>query len=94
MAEKSSENGTGNSSWREKLLSRAVLGGVARFVAGILFAAGFNVALSKTNEMEFCISCHSMKTNYREYQETVHYKGRTGVQATCADCHVPKEFVP
>ncbi|QEP44669.1 butanol dehydrogenase [Ectothiorhodospiraceae bacterium BW-2] len=44
--------------------------------------------------MEFCISCHTMQVNYKEYQQTWHYKNPSGVQATCADCHVPKEFFP
>lgn len=35
-----------------------------------------------------------MKGNYEEYRKTIHYSNRTGVRATCPDCHVPKEFVP
>lgn len=68
--------------------------GVALFVGGILFTALFTTGLSWTNEMEFCTSCHSMQTNLRELQETVHYKNHAGVRATCADCHVPKAFLP
>jgi len=29
---------------------------------------------------------------YREYQHSVHYSNASGVQAVCADCHVPKEW--
>ncbi|OQX48245.1 MAG: cytochrome C, partial [Candidatus Sedimenticola endophacoides] len=43
------------------------------FVTGVLFTGLFNMGLSATNEMDFCISCHSMKVNYEEYKETVHY---------------------
>jgi len=64
------------------------------FLAGIAFAGFVNVGLSHTNEMEFCTSCHSMKVNLEEYKETLHYKNPSGVQTTCSDCHVPKEFVP
>jgi cytochrome c-type protein NapC len=64
------------------------------FVSGIVFAGLFDTGLAYTNEMEFCISCHTMQTNYREYQDTLHYKSASGVQATCSDCHVPKPFVP
>jgi len=67
---------------------------LAIFVAGILFWAAFNSALHYTNTMEFCTSCHSMQTNLREYQETVHYKNASGVRAVCADCHVPRAFFP
>ncbi len=31
---------------------------------------------------------------YREYQETVHFRNRTGVRATCPDCHVPRDWFP
>ena len=27
-----------------------------------------------------------------EYRKTVHYSNRTGVRASCPDCHVPKEW--
>ena len=63
------------------------------FVAGILFWGGFNTAMEYTNREEFCISCHEMYDNvYVEYRNTIHYQNRTGVRATCPDCHVPKEW--
>jgi len=63
------------------------------FVTGILFWGGFNWAMEATNSEEFCISCHEMQENvYEEYKETIHYSNRTGVRATCPDCHVPKEW--
>jgi cytochrome c-type protein NapC len=64
------------------------------FLAGVAFAGLFNVGMAYTNEMEFCTSCHSMQINLEEYKETPHYSNASGVQATCADCHVPKEFGP
>jgi cytochrome c-type protein NapC len=64
------------------------------FAAGIVFTGAFNVGLGYTNKMEFCVSCHSMQVNLKEYKETPHYKNASGVRATCADCHVPKEFGP
>lgn len=37
---------------------------------------------------------HEMRDNvYEEYVQTVHYNNRTGVRATCPDCHVPKEWI-
>jgi len=62
--------------------------------AGIIFWGGFNTAMEVSNSMTFCISCHEMRaTVYEEYKETVHFKNASGVQATCADCHVPREWV-
>jgi len=29
---------------------------------------------------------------YQEYKKTIHYSNRTGVRATCPDCHVPKNW--
>ena len=64
------------------------------FVSGIIFWGGFNTAMEMTNTEEFCISCHEMRVNvYEEYKDTIHYANRTGVRATCPDCHVPKEWV-
>jgi cytochrome c-type protein NapC len=64
------------------------------FVSGIIFWGGFNTAMEATNKLEFCISCHEMRdTVYEEYKKSVHYTNRTGVRATCPDCHVPKDWV-
>ena len=66
---------------------------VVGFVAGIIFWGGFNTAMEMTNNETFCISCHEMQDNvFQEYKNTVHYSNRTGVRATCPDCHVPKEW--
>ena len=65
------------------------------FIVGAFFIIGFNTTMALSNTEEFCISCHEMENNvYQEYMDTVHYTNRTGVRATCPDCHVPKEFVP
>ena len=73
------------------LLTIFAVGGVA----GIIFWGGFNTAMEATNTMAFCVSCHEMRdTVYAEYKETIHYSNRSGVRASCADCHVPKEWVP
>ena len=63
------------------------------FFAGAIGFAGFNSILAYTNTMEFCVSCHSMTVNLEEYKETAHYKNASGVQANCADCHVPRPWV-
>ena len=66
---------------------------IVGFISGIVFWGGFNTAMEMTNNEEFCISCHEMEDNvYQEYKQTIHYSNRTGVRATCPDCHVPKEW--
>lgn len=66
---------------------------IVGFVAGIIFRGGFNTAMEISNTETFCISCHEMEENvFREYKNTIHYTNRTGVRATCPDCHVPKEW--
>ncbi len=63
-------------------------------VLGVIFWGGFNTAMEATNQEKFCISCHEMYENvYQEYKNTIHYNNRTGVRATCPDCHVPKDWV-
>jgi cytochrome c-type protein NapC len=66
---------------------------IAGFAAGIVFWGGFNTALELTNTETFCISCHEMRDNvYEELQTTIHFSNRSGVRATCPDCHVPHEW--
>ncbi|WP_310737517.1 NapC/NirT family cytochrome c [Inhella gelatinilytica] len=74
-------------------LGTLLLGGI---VTGVILWGGFNTVVEMTNKESFCISCHEMKDNvYKEYSEnTIHYTNRTGVRATCPDCHVPKEWGP
>jgi cytochrome c-type protein NapC len=68
-------------------------GAILAFAVGILFWGGFNTAMEMSSTETFCISCHEMADNvYVEYQETIHYSNRTGVRATCPDCHVPKPW--
>ena len=63
------------------------------FVAGILFWGGFNTAMEFTNTETFCIACHEMEANpYSELKPTIHYTNRSGVRATCSDCHVPQDW--
>lgn len=66
---------------------------IGGFVCGILFWGGFNTALELTNTEPFCISCHEMRSNvYQELQGTIHFTNRSGVRATCPDCHVPHDW--
>ncbi len=70
----------------------AIFAGI--FAAGIVFASVASVTMHQTNRMEFCVSCHSMGIVWEEYQQSVHFKNASGVQATCADCHVPQSLGP
>jgi cytochrome c-type protein NapC len=68
-------------------LAFLTLGG---FLSGIIFWGGFNTALEATNTESFCVSCHEMRSNvFEELKGTIHYSNRSGVRATCPDCHVP-----
>ena len=70
------------------------IGVVLLFAAGIVSWAGFNFALDETNTEAFCISCHEMKsTTYEEYRTSTHALSRSGMRATCPDCHVAKPFL-
>jgi cytochrome c-type protein NapC len=71
-------------------LAFLTLGG---FVGGVIFWGGFNTALEFTNTEQFCISCHEMEANvYEELTRTVHFTNRSGVRASCPDCHVPHDW--
>ncbi len=63
------------------------------FIGGIIFWGAFNTALEVTNTETFCVSCHEMRDNvFAELKSTIHYTNRSGVRATCPDCHVPHEW--
>ncbi len=67
-----------------------VMGG---FIAGIVFWGAFNTAVEITNTETFCVSCHEMRDNvFVELKPTIHYTNRSGVRATCPDCHVPHDW--
>jgi cytochrome c-type protein NapC len=63
------------------------------FLGGVLFWGAFNTALETTNTEQFCVGCHEMRANvYEEMTRTVHFSNRSGVRASCPDCHVPHDW--
>jgi len=82
--------------WLKKPVGMGTVALVAVLSAGGALAGwgAFSVALHQTNSLEFCVSCHSMKGNFEEYQKSPHYKNASGVRAICSDCHVPKDLGP
>ena len=78
-----------------KVLMGSTLGAALFFmIVGVIFWGGFNTAMEVTNTMDFCISCHEMEENvFQEYKKTIHYTNRSGVRATCSDCHVPRPWI-
>jgi cytochrome c-type protein NapC len=66
---------------------------LAGFVAGVMFWGAFNTALEFTNTEKFCTTCHEMRANvFEELKPTIHFTNRSGVRATCPDCHVPHDW--
>jgi cytochrome c-type protein NapC len=66
---------------------------IGGFLGGVIFWGGFNTALEASNTERFCVSCHEMQDNvFEELKSTIHYTNRSGVRATCPDCHVPHEW--
>jgi len=63
-------------------------------VVGAVGVVGTQVAVAVTGTNEFCgNACHShTKFVYPEYKVSVHGSNRTGVQATCSDCHIPHSY--
>lgn len=63
------------------------------FLSGIVFLLTFNWTMEVTNTEAFCVGCHEMKDNvYPSYTQSIHYSNRSGVRASCSDCHVPHKF--
>jgi cytochrome c-type protein NapC len=78
-----------------KVAFGATIGGALIFmIIGVVLWGGFNWGMEITNTETFCISCHEMRDNvYAEYVGTVHDANRSGVKATCPDCHVPRPWI-
>lgn len=64
-------------------------------VLGVVAVLAFDGVMYATSTEAFCSSsCHEMQGPYRALKETAHYSNSHGVAVTCADCHIPREFVP
>lgn len=66
--------------------------GVAIGVAGMFVGQEADTYFSSN---KFCLSCHTMEaTVYQELKESKHAKAASGVQPTCAHCHVSEKLFP
>jgi cytochrome c-type protein NapC len=83
--------------WWRKPSAKWALGSllVVGTLVGVAVGASFNAFLGHTNTMDFCTSCHEMREFvFAEYKESAHFTSPSGVRPDCADCHVPKAFLP
>lgn len=69
---------------------------IAGLVAGVVFFGSMASFMVYANSERFCAyACHEMADNMMaEYKGTIHDVNRTGVRATCNDCHVPHDYIP
>jgi len=80
---------------RHAPLSLAIVAALIGLFVGAGGMAGTAAGLAWTNTETFCTGCHEMKDNvYAEYKGTIHDSNRSGVRASCPDCHVPHEIGP
>jgi nitrate/TMAO reductase-like tetraheme cytochrome c subunit len=76
-------------STRWSVLTLLVIGAIVGFIG----TAGTQVMVDLTGSNAFCGgACHSMQWVAKEYAESVHGATRTGVHASCHDCHIPKNY--
>lgn len=83
--------------WRRLNTPSARWSALALVGLGLLIGAGATVgtqvAVEVTGSNEFCGgACHSMQWVAAEYKKSPHFANRTGVHATCHDCHIPREY--
>lgn len=76
-----------------KRASVVLLAGIAAGLGGLTL---FGTTMVYTSTEAFCAtSCHEMANNSNmEYLGSSHDRNRTGVRATCVDCHVPNSPIP
>ena len=76
-------------STRWSVLALVALG----FVVGAIAIIGTQVMVHVTGTDEFCGgACHSMQWVAAEHRQSIHGANRTGVYATCHDCHIPRDY--
>ena len=83
--------------WRSLSTPSATWSVLALVVVGLVIGAGgvigTQVMVAATGTDEFCGgACHSMQWVAAEHKQSVHYANRTGVRATCHDCHIPDRY--
>lgn len=74
-------------------------GSIAVLVVGLIIGAAAFASVGSflvyANSEQFCAyACHEMTPMKAEFKGTIHDKNRSGVQTTCNDCHIPREYVP
>ena len=63
------------------------------FVAGFAATVGTQLMVEATGTDAFCGgACHSMQWVAQEHRASMHGVNRTGVSATCHDCHIPHGY--
>ena len=66
---------------------------VLGIVISTIAVIGTQVMVHVTGTDEFCgTACHSMRWVAKEHRESIHGATRTGMRATCHDCHIPREY--
>jgi nitrate/TMAO reductase-like tetraheme cytochrome c subunit len=62
-------------------------------VLGAIAIIGTQVMVHVTGTDAFCgTACHSMQWVAQEHREGIHGATRTGMRATCHDCHIPSAY--
>ncbi|MDJ0928339.1 MAG: NapC/NirT family cytochrome c [Gammaproteobacteria bacterium] len=76
---------------RQRWLLGIPIGAMLAFGLGAAALGAFNWVLQQTSTNEFCYVCHSHRAFIQpEYEASTHFANTSGVQAQCADCHIPQ----
>ena len=65
---------------------------ITGIVIGGLSVVGTIVTMNVTGSNRFCQVCHEMNVAVSEYQSSIHYANASGIQASCADCHLTHKY--
>jgi len=64
-----------------------IIGAVSAWIAW----GSFVFVIEETSTTKFCAgACHEMNISFVEYQQSPHAHNRTGVTASCSQCHIPQ----
>jgi cytochrome c nitrite reductase small subunit len=69
-----------------------ILGLCIGLCLAVILALVAAAKIHSSNQIEFCTSCHEMKTFYQTWRTAAHGQANKGaVKARCVDCHLPED---
>ena len=78
--------------WTFRIFKKRALTFSVGFAIAILCFLTLNAAMVPVSKSEYCgTKCHEMHKALHTWEQSVHGGSKTGLQAECIDCHLPRK---